>query len=503
MSPSPPIIKTTSQLSLKGAKTNDNCNSNSSSSSCRGAVIPIDEPITKALSKASTIEFELDEQWPRERIKLGYVVELEASKKRPRDHTNSDKDSVVVGSGSSSSSSGVRSSDKLSDIMMDSDFGDECDGEARQIPADRLSLTFILKFHNRAHEVLYEASRKYLYRVRVRALVKEGEREFHLLFPRELEELREGTFMHFEKQELLLAASAKPWRVTHVCLEMERVSVGGNDDESKTRVRNARPDLYLSPFCSDVVLSHGDQVIPAHKLILASKSRYFRRVFAKDKNEATCRPTIVVLSDIVKLDYVYRMLEFIYTERLDWPECEYDELYCAASKFEVDELKRLCLDRLIFDLTVATATRLYTLAWAFGLETLRATMKKYMERNEAQLVKELDYRTTLIKTLSQDSCLDALRLCAKYPEAMRDEKHEVFEFVARHYDPRLRDQLSGSFFAEFPRMAHEMFEFVMRTRFGGDGEREDRFSFEPLVEIPCDASSEVQSRKTLSTDDSA
>ncbi|CAB0044590.1 unnamed protein product [Trichogramma brassicae] len=494
MSPAP-ITKAMSQLNLKDAKTNDR---SSSSSSCRGAVIPIDEPITKALSKASTIEFELTEQWPSERIKLGYVVDLEASKKRPRDLDN--KNFVDSGSGSSSSSSGVdvKSSDKLSD-MMDS-FGDDCDNDAKQIPADRLSLVFILKFYSGAHEVLHEASRKFLYRVRARALVKEGDNEFHVRFPRELEQLRESSIMNFDRQELLLPASAKPWRVVHVCLEMEREPVG--DESTTLRARNARPDLYLSPFCSDVVLTHGDKLIPAHKVILASKSGYFRREFAKDKIEVTCRPTIVILSGVVKLEYVYRMLEFIYAERLDWPECEYDELYCAASKFEVDELKRLCLDRLIFDLTVASATQLYTLAWAFGLETLLATTRKYMEKNEARLVKELDYRTTLIKTLSQDSCLNALRLCAKYPEAMRDEKHEVFEFVARHYDAELRDRLSGSFFAEFPRMAHEMFEFVMRTRLGGGESERSSMIVEPLIEMP-DTSSDEQSRKTQITDDSA
>ncbi|XP_050426004.1 BTB/POZ domain-containing protein 9-like isoform X3 [Adelges cooleyi] len=83
-------------------------------------------------------------------------------------------------------------------------------------------------------------------------------------------------------------------------------------------------DLYLSDRCSDVVLVVGKERLPAHRIILASHSEYFRRVFYEDDKES--HKSEVNLSDAPVTSFEI-LLKYIYTGRINLGDLEGEEVF--------------------------------------------------------------------------------------------------------------------------------------------------------------------------------
>ena len=76
-------------------------------------------------------------------------------------------------------------------------------------------------------------------------------------------------------------------------------------------------DLWINKEFTDVVLDVGGEKIPAHKLILATKSPYFRALLYGEMREASQEE--VTLLDIPLAPFK-RVLEYAYTGKLEIEE---------------------------------------------------------------------------------------------------------------------------------------------------------------------------------------
>jgi speckle-type POZ protein len=97
---------------------------------------------------------------------------------------------------------------------------------------------------------------------------------------------------------------------------------------------------------SDVEFYVGGREFPAHKNILASRSKFFVAMFENLSKE---KLTDQIEIECVKLEVFHQLLRFIYTGRLTATTIEAmaADLYIAAIKYQLDELKKKCETEII------------------------------------------------------------------------------------------------------------------------------------------------------------
>ena len=118
--------------------------------------------------------------------------------------------------------------------------------------------------------------------------------------------------------------------------------------ESDAKVLEEYGKLFKSEKFSDVTLSIDGLEIPAHKIILVTRSRYFAAMFAHDTVEN--RQNRVTIAD-VKANVFESLLEFIYKGKVPvLNETNAEELLIASDQFQMDHLKSIC----VLDVNVST-----------------------------------------------------------------------------------------------------------------------------------------------------
>ncbi|XP_065203933.1 speckle-type POZ protein-like [Planococcus citri] len=122
---------------------------------------------------------------------------------------------------------------------------------------------------------------------------------------------------------------------------------------------------------TDFTISVQGKDYPVHKIILASCSDYFAKMFKSGMKEtAENRVEITDVDEVV----MGKILSFIYTgkcENASTDNSVYD-LIAAADKYDLDHLKKLCEDSVYKSLSVESALNVLILADQFnpfGYET--------------------------------------------------------------------------------------------------------------------------------------
>lgn len=103
----------------------------------------------------------------------------------------------------------------------------------------------------------------------------------------------------------------------------------------------------------DVTFFIGEKRLKAHKVVLAARSPVFKRMFSTEMQEL--RTNKVVVSDI-NCDTFKEMLHFIYTGKVtDNFETVVMELYAASHKYQLDDLKSICVAEISENLSETNA----------------------------------------------------------------------------------------------------------------------------------------------------
>jgi speckle-type POZ protein len=116
-------------------------------------------------------------------------------------------------------------------------------------------------------------------------------------------------------------------------------------------------ELFDSMPTSDVNFNIGGRDFPAHKLILATRSKYFAAMFQHPTKENLTNQ--IVIEDI-EPEVFDQLLRFIYTGRVSTATMETmaAALFISADKYLLDQLKRTCENHLLHHMSPANCLEL-------------------------------------------------------------------------------------------------------------------------------------------------
>lgn len=121
----------------------------------------------------------------------------------------------------------------------------------------------------------------------------------------------------------------------------------------------------------DVVITVGDEKFDAHKVVLITRSNVFEAMFEHDMKESKKNEV-----DILDVDpgVFRRVLEFIYTDKVEDLDSFADELLEASDKYQLHGLKKMCEASLSKTLSFKNAVRMLILADRHSVELKEFTM---------------------------------------------------------------------------------------------------------------------------------
>lgn len=137
-------------------------------------------------------------------------------------------------------------------------------------------------------------------------------------------------------------------------------------------------DLFVSKKKCDVVIKVGEENFYAHKLILISRSCVFEAMFSHDMKEN--KENEVTIPDINPKIFK-KVLDFIYTDKVDDINSSAEELLEAADKYQLQRLKEMCEHSLFKILNAANAIRIMILADLHNAAQLEEFAINYVATN--------------------------------------------------------------------------------------------------------------------------
>ncbi|CAH2058620.1 unnamed protein product [Thlaspi arvense] len=138
----------------------------------------------------------------------------------------------------------------------------------------------------------------------------------------------------------------------------------------------------------DIWLKSGDQTdaIPAHKLILAARSKVFRNILIDDCKGLSMSKETVTLSEMTH-DELKTFLEFLYNGLL--PDTKLAQhvhkLYLAADKYEIPYLQDLCRDELITSMNSSNVFDNLELAKIYSDKILEDAVSEFIASNMEEI----------------------------------------------------------------------------------------------------------------------
>ncbi|KAF8662641.1 hypothetical protein HU200_056242 [Digitaria exilis] len=141
--------------------------------------------------------------------------------------------------------------------------------------------------------------------------------------------------------------------------------------------------LFLAEEGSDVTFSVGGKNIPAHKIVLATRSPVFKaQLYGQMKERRARRVTV----EDIQPDVFKALLQFIYTDSLpEWDGLDAEE-YCeisrhllaAADRYAMDRLKLLCASNLVDYLDTENVATTLALADQHNCDRLKDVCIEFM-----------------------------------------------------------------------------------------------------------------------------
>ncbi|XP_015914411.2 uncharacterized protein [Parasteatoda tepidariorum] len=203
-------------------------------------------------------------------------------------------------------------------------------------------------------------------------------------------------------------------------------------------------NLLMDKTFADVKLRVNNEIIPAHKAILAIRSPVFREVFEKGRpyyiEGSSHRPlstaqkvveTIVIPDDIVDIPDVETktlksLVEYIYTGKIsEMDEEKAISLLFVAKKFQVEPLVKKCLKYLKFVLSVENACKLLLIADKENQEEWKSYVANFILKNSMKILSSSKWSQLIIANAGlAKEVLTKLKVATK-EESMPGSSKEV------------------------------------------------------------------------------
>ncbi|GBN42826.1 TD and POZ domain-containing protein 2 [Araneus ventricosus] len=186
-----------------------------------------------------------------------------------------------------------------------------------------------------------------------------------------------------------------------------------NETRSQKKLLNDLKMIYNNPEDYDFTFQVEDDFIHAHKTILSFRSEYFKRMFKTQMKEEVQNSVLIV-------DFSYstmkKLVEFLYTG--DFTKTEEDDdgqdiwnLYVAADKYQVMDLRSLCGSKLISTATVDNIIDILQLSARHNDEDLKTEALESISFDFAAIVKSNVWKT--FQSREADLASEVVSFCLK------------------------------------------------------------------------------------------
>lgn len=155
-------------------------------------------------------------------------------------------------------------------------------------------------------------------------------------------------------------------------------------------------EAWQSRLYTDLVIRAQDQVIHAHKIILAAASPYFRAMLSVGLVEGQTQT--LVLED-VSGEVLNTVLTFVYTGRASLTEHNVQEVLTLADYFQIHSLKKLCCYHLKTHLVSRTCLSVYEVAALHRCNDLAAEALALAASQCSEVLTQPDFLTLQPETL--------------------------------------------------------------------------------------------------------
>ena len=138
--------------------------------------------------------------------------------------------------------------------------------------------------------------------------------------------------------------------------------------------------MFESAENSDITLKCGDDTISAHRCVLAARSEVFSAMF---RHEMAEKSKGVVNIDDIKYDDLYKLLQYMYSCKLDGLTTELAlRLYEVADKYAVETLKEECSLYLQKNLSTCNVCDVFIMADSHGDTNLKCFVICFLLANK-------------------------------------------------------------------------------------------------------------------------
>lgn len=310
------------------------------------------------------------------------------------------------------------------------------DGMHENISEEYYVSSFSLTFDNNLHEM----SQDYGYKIEFKALIDNGNNVHRHMVLFAHEEMRSKSVI--ANKSICDMRMIQDCSVIHACVNITRFS---------KNVSTVKEHLLAS---SDVSLVVGNDVFPAHKYVLASKSNAFKAMFTHRIEENLS----VVKVDGFDSEVIEEVLFYIYTGQTKNLLNISEEVYKAAHKYEISELQSTCVESFIFNLNCKNVINILDLANLYELQDLENTAMSFIKNHEEEMVKENRYQIFLCRNLKVDTIISTLKLSEKYD--MDTLKLRSFEFVKKHSEEIVNTQEFFDLFSSNPMLMKAYLSYI-------------------------------------------
>lgn len=172
-------------------------------------------------------------------------------------------------------------------------------------------------------------------------------------------------------------------------------------------------NLLASKENADVTIKVKEETFSAHRLILAARSPVLAAMF---KNEMIEKETGFINISDCDPEVFSQFLRFLYSAEVDYGKCNMFRLYEIADKYDVADLKVVCVDDMILTLTVENFCEFYSFAHQFNDNTLLTNLQKFFSENFEKIVES----DSLLSLMEADCLLANNLLKAMAPKVKID-----------------------------------------------------------------------------------
>lgn len=189
----------------------------------------------------------------------------------------------------------------------------------------------------------------------------------------------------------------------------------------------AQASMWASGELCDATLRVGAQNFRAHRVVLASVSPFFRRLFTA--GGATASTDVIDIKDIEPTAFKYA-LDFAYSGVIEVEEGELDKLVSALYTLEMSSALSKCTDALVASLSPDNVLPTYELAVSHHLDALEGAAHAFALEQFAAVAAAgsfVDVELRTLKTLvgmdelhaDEDTVLEAILRWVRHDEAAR------------------------------------------------------------------------------------